>query len=173
MASDDTLTIWTGGTCAGPPGYGYGGWAWLAVQGAAARGAAGGERHTTAGAMALRAMIEALKAVAAEAATPLQLDPGDPVLARTAADLAGRQAAGWRNSEGDPMENPELWIQIAAAARARTGPVRFVVAARSDAWTFVDAWTAFARDKCRDKGPFTSAIPRPNLQTFMAKRASA
>ncbi|HTK36802.1 MAG TPA: hypothetical protein VL358_16140 [Caulobacteraceae bacterium] len=173
MASGDTLTIWTGGACAGPPGYGYGGWAWLAVQGGTARGAAGGERHTTAGAMALRAMVEALKAVAAEPSAPLRLDPGDPVLARTAADLAARQAAGWRNAGGGPMENPELWVQVAAAVGARTGPVRFVAAAGTDARTFVDAWTAFARDKCRDKGPFTSAIPRPNLQTFMTKRASA
>jgi ribonuclease HI len=169
MASSETLHVWTGGVCAGPPGYGYGGWAWLVVHGGAARGAAGGERHTTAGAMALRGTIEGLKAAATEPAAPLQLDPGDLVLARIGADLAARRAAGWRTAEGDPIDNPELWEQVATLVAARAAPVRFAFAAKSDAKVFVDAWTAFARDRCKDKGPFTSAIPRPNLTAFMAR----
>jgi ribonuclease HI len=175
MSGDDAtpMLIWTGGDCAGPPGYGYGGWAWLSLRGGAARGFAGGERHTTAAAMALRAMIEALNAAAGEPATSIQLDPGDAGVARIGADLVGREAAGWRTAEGDPIEHPELWKEVAAAVRATHAPVRFVAAGppASDARVFVDAWIDFARDKCKAKGAFTAAIPRPNLQTLMTKRA--
>jgi hypothetical protein len=51
--------------------------------------------------------------------------------------------------------------------------VRFTAEGAADGRRFVTAWTAFARDRCKAKGPFTAAIPRPNLQTFLAKRAPA
>ena len=174
MASDTPLHIWTGGDCAGPPGYGYGGWSWLIVQGAApARGAAGGEKHTTRGRMVLRAMIEALKAVSDQPAAVARLDPGDIAVAKIGADLAARQAAGWRTREGDPIEDAELWAEIARLIGARAAPVRFMTPGPADARTFDGAWTDFARDRCKNKGAFTSAIPKPNLQTFLAKRAPA
>ena len=70
MADAATIEIWSGGDCAGPPGYGYGGWTWLIVQGGAARGWVGGEKHSTKGRMVLRAMIEALQAAADQPTAP-------------------------------------------------------------------------------------------------------
>lgn len=170
------VQVWTTGQCAGPPGHGYGGWAWLAVQGGVARGAAGGERHTTGGRMALRAVLEALKGLAESPAVPLQLDPGAASLAALAADLPGRKAAGWRTAEGDPLAEADLWAALAEAVAARGGPVRFVAGAtlgRADPGGFVAAWSEFARDRCKAKGAFTSAIPKPNLAGFLAKRGAA
>ena len=174
MAETIPIQVWTGAACQGPPGYGYGGWAWLAIEGATARGWAGGERHTTAARMALTAMIEALKAAADTPAAALRLDPGDLALARTAADLAAREAAGWRDAAGEAMEDTDLWLKIAAALKARMVPVRFATTPpAADARVFIDAWTAFASDIAKDRGPFAAAIPKTNLQTFLAKRSQA
>ena len=170
MAANQAIEICSGGDCAGPPGYGYGGWAWLMVQGAApARGAAGGEKHSTKARMILRGMIEALKAAADQPAAAIALDPGDAGAARIGADLAARQAAGWRTPDGEPIEDAELWGEIARLLAARTAPVRFAIQGPPDARAFVGAWVDFARDRCRDKGAFTSAIPKPNLTTFLAR----
>ena len=141
------------------------------MQGGAARGWVGGEKHSTKGRMVLRAMIEALKAAADQPTAPLQLDPGDAAATRIGADLKARQAAGWRTADDEPIEDAELWAEIARLAVARAAPVRFTSAGASDARVFVAAWTDFARDRCKTKGAFTSAIPKPNLTTFLVKRA--
>jgi ribonuclease HI len=170
------LQLWTAGDCAGPPGYGYGGWAWLAAGGAETRGFVGGERHTTTPRMRLRAVVEALKAVADRAAAPLQLDLAEAPLARLAADLPASQAAGWRDAQGEAMADADLWAEVARLAAARLGPVRFTAGARlgaADAGGFVAEWAAFARDRCKAKGAFTSAIPKPNLSTLISRRGPA
>ena len=172
-AADPPATrIWTGGACQGPPGHGYGGWAWLAIEGAAARGWAGGERRTTAARMALTGALEALKAP--EIAGPVQLDLGDPALIRIGADLLAREAAGWRDREGGPIADEDLWRKLATAIAARAAPVSFAGAPPApDARDFIAAWTDFASNIAKDRGPFAAAIPKPNLQTFLAKRGQA
>ena len=152
---------------------GYGGWAWLTIQGDVARGSAGGERGATADGMRLTGLIKALAEAGGDVSAPLRVYSTSMAIGEGAASLAKWRAAGWATEDGQALENRALWEALAKAFAARSGPIRFArgggKAAPEGPDAFVDAWTNFAHDKVRATGAFTAAIPKLNLQKLLAK----
>jgi hypothetical protein len=150
------IQIWT---CAAyHPAYRCGGWAFIRVGQGPVTGAAGGERHTTAPRMALSGLLSALRDPPSEpaSASGFSIATTSPELAPFAGFLANLGAPG-------PEEDLDLWAQIVTAAKGR--PLKLVrtpLEPRTPA-AFVAAWADLARDKAKASGPFTSAIPKPNL----------
>lgn len=133
---------------------GYGGWGYARVDGAEAQGAAGGARRTTAVAMALTALLDALEAMTPEQRkAPLRIH---------APQLAGL------NGSDDPLEPPELWAAAAKALEKHSGGWS-LAPGHEAAQDFAEAWAGFALDIARGKGTFSSAIPKPNLKTLTGK----
>ena len=150
-------------TCAAYlPAYRCGGWAFIRIGQGPVTGAAGGERHTTAARMALSGLLAALRDPPSEPASAggFSIQTTSPELAPFAGFLAN---LGAPNPSAAPEEDLDLWAQIAAAAKGR--PLKLVrtpLEPRTPA-AFVAAWADLARDKAKASGPFTSAIPKPNL----------
>lgn len=133
-----------------------GGWAHLRSDGGEVSGSAGGERRIDAERSALTAFAAALSGLPQEAAVEL-LSASRSILAippRLAAAEAG---------EDPPTENLDLWAQAATAARRVRLAVRKSEPVRGGPTAFAMAWADLARDRAKDKGPFTAAIPKPNL----------
>ncbi len=154
------VTLWIASLCRPDPG--YGGWAFVrrmdGETGAAAiKGAAGGERRTSAAKMSLAALSEALESLSdlpTEAAVTLKfLDP----------DLTGQLVA----SDGDyATAEPEAWAAARAAVAARPS-LALVPASPGDAASgFLAAWAEFGLDTSKSRGSFKAAIPKPNLIKF-------
>lgn len=154
------VTVWIASLCRPDPG--YGGWAWVRrIEGetgaAAIKGAAGGERRTTAASMSLAALAEALEGLSdLPADTSVMLRFLDP-------DLAGQLVA----SDGAyATAEPDAWA-AARAAVARRPVLELVPAAPVDAATgFLNAWAEFGLDTAKSRGSFKAAIPKPNLMKF-------
>ena len=151
------VTVWIASLCRSDPG--YGGWAYVrrtaGETGAAAiKGAAGGERRTSAAKMSLTALTEALADLPADTAVTLRfLDP----------DLAGQLVA----SDGAyAAAEPEAWAAARAAVAARP-KLELVPASPADGATgFLNAWAEFGLDTSKSRGSFKAAIPKPNLLKF-------
>lgn len=117
------LTVYTDGSCLGNPG--RGGWAWAVPGGPFASGA---EPRTTNQRMEVKAVLEALRALRAEAG-------GDGILVRSDSAYvvncfrqrwwAGWQRRSWRNSQGKPVANRDLWEPLLDVALDPAVPVRF------------------------------------------------
>ena len=153
------MNLWIAGIDAAG---GYGGWAWVAVQGPEAQGVAGGGRRTTARTMALTALTDAVKTLGAG---PFVIHAADPGLRA----LKALRAAGWKTPEGQPLGTPELWDALAAVLDKTAG--WSFAPGHKEGTVFVDAWAAFALDIARGKGTFSSAIPKPNMKTLVGKLA--
>jgi ribonuclease HI len=138
------ISIWTAGL-ASP--LGYGGWAWLAVQGDVVKGHTGGERNTSELRMGLTGLLKALQAAADQPGAALRLHM--------------RLAA--------PESDRDLWEEIVAARAARKGPVTLVSAPTPAADAFVREWAALAQDKVKAGGAFAFPIPKHTLQAILAK----
>ena len=156
------VTVWISSLCRTDPS--YGGWSWVrridGETGAAAiKGAAGGERRTTAASMSLTALAEALDGLSdlpADTAVTLRfLDM----------DLAGQLVA----SDGVyATAEPDAWA-AARAAVAKRPVLELVPASPADAATgFLNAWAEFGLDTAKSRGSFKAAIPKPNLMKFPA-----
>ncbi|MBO9544925.1 ribonuclease H [Caulobacter sp.] len=154
------VTVWISSLCRTDPG--YGGWAWVrridGETGAVAiKGAAGGERRTTAASMSLAALAEALDGLSdlpADTAVTLRfLDM----------DLAGQLVA----SDGAyATAEPDAWA-AARAAVAKRPVLELVPASAADTATgFLNAWAEFGLDTAKSRGSFKAAIPKPNLMKF-------
>ena len=131
-----------------------GGWAFVRRDAGEVSGTAGGARQVDLERTSLTAIAAALAGVASGAS--VELETASPsVLA-----IPGRVAAA-EAGENPPAENLDLWAQVSTALRR----VRLVMrkAAPGSPATFAAAWADFARDRAKDKGAFTAAIPRPNL----------
>jgi ribonuclease HI len=133
-----------------------GGWAHLRREPEGAlTGYAGGERRIEAERTALLGLIAALKDT--RGTTPVRIRTASPLVAAIPARLRAAQAG-----EDPPTENLDLWAQLTTALAA--APVEIVRAAAQDRPTaFAAAWAELGRDRAKDKGAFTSAIPKPNL----------
>lgn len=131
-----------------------GGWAYVRRDpDGALSGHAGGERRITAERTALRGLIAALK----DARRPVRLRTAAPLVVAIPARIAAARAG-----EAPPVEDLDLWAQVMTALAA--GPVEFVAAPAGDrTHGFAAAWAELGRDRAKDKGAFTSAIPKPNL----------
>jgi hypothetical protein len=147
------LQIWV--CAAHHPAFRCGGWASLRLDGGQVSGAAGGERNTTAGRMALSALASALRGL------PQGHDLGSIRVQTTGAELvvlpeilAGR---------AQPEEDLDLWAQIAIAAKSYRLELVRVPVDPATPTAFAAAWANLAMDKAKAGGPFTAAIPKANL----------
>lgn len=154
------VTLWIASLCRQDPS--YGGWSYVrridGEAGAAAiKGAAGGERRSTAAKMSLTALTEALESLSdlpADAAVTLRFS--DLELARQLVTSDGEYATA----------EPDAWNAARAAVAAR--PVLEMVpsSAVDAANGFLAAWAEFGLDTSKSRGTFKAAIPKPNLLKF-------
>ncbi len=116
------ITVYTDGACSGNPG--PGGWAW-AVAPNGQRRASGGEPRTTNQRMEIRAVLEALRALA-EDAGPIEVVSDSTYVVNCFRDRwwEGWMRNGWRNSKKQPVANRDLWEPLVELVRAR-GDVTF------------------------------------------------
>jgi hypothetical protein len=139
-------------------GFRCGGWASLVSQQGRIAGAAGGERNTTAGRMALAGLAWALRGVQSQPATaadgPIVVQTTSPDLAPLIDVLAGRL---------QPDDDKALWAEIAAAAAGRRLEVVRSPPRPETPLAFAKAWADLAMDKAKAAGAFTAAIPKANL----------
>jgi hypothetical protein len=131
-----------------------GGWAFVRTNGGEVSGTAGGERRIDPERTALAAM--ALRDLAPGASVELYTSSSRllAIPARISAANAG---------ENPPSENLDLWAQIATTLRVVCVRVSRAELAPRSGSAFAAAWADLARDRAKDKGAFTSAIPKPNL----------
>lgn len=132
MAPSVTV-IYTDGSCLGNPG--PGGWGWAVPDGARASGA---EPRTTNQRMEIMAALEAIKAH----------PDGDLVIVSDSTYVvkcfqdrwwAGWLRRGWKNSQGKPVANRELWEQLLEVGLddSRSIEFRWVKGHSGDRWNDV------------------------------------
>ncbi|MDE3065119.1 MAG: ribonuclease HI [Acidobacteriota bacterium] len=99
-------TIHTDGACRGNPG--PGGWAWARGRD---RFASGAEAHTTNQRMEIRAVIEALRD---NPEGPIEIVSDSSYVVKCFHERwhEGWLRRGWRNSQGKPVANRELWEEL-------------------------------------------------------------
>jgi len=115
---DGTTVVYTDGSCLGNPG--PGGWAW-AVDGGPSD--AGGEPHTTNQRMEVLAVIRALESLTG----PVHVVSDSTYVVNCFRQqwYTGWFRRGWRNSQGKPVANRDLWEQLFALALDAGRPVTF------------------------------------------------
>ncbi len=113
-----TTVVYTDGACRGNPG--PGGWAW-AVDGGPS--ASGGEAHTTNQRMEVTAVVRALEALPG----PLQVISDSTYVVNCFRQRwwEGWKRRGWRNSQGKPVANQDLWRELLPLALESGRPVTF------------------------------------------------
>ncbi|MFI5036398.1 MAG: ribonuclease H [Acidimicrobiales bacterium] len=104
----EPLAVYTDGSCLGNPG--PGGWAWAIPDG---RYDSGGEPRTTNQRMEIRAVIEALRE---NPEGPIEIVSDSSYVVKCFHErwYAGWLRRGWRNSQGRPVANRELWEALFA-----------------------------------------------------------
>jgi hypothetical protein len=133
-----------------------GGWAFVRLDAGGLSGTAGGERRIDLERTALAALAAALA----------DLPPGARVeLASASPQVLAipRRLAAAEAGEAPPADNLDLWAQAATALRRTDLVVRRADLAPQTPAAFAAAWADLARDRAKDKGPFTAAIPKANL----------
>jgi len=137
--------VYTDGSCRGNPG--PGGWAWAA---GADDFASGCEGHTTNQRMELLAVIEALRAHAGD--VEIVSDSNYVVKCFHDRWWAGWQRRGWKNSQGQPVANRDLWESLLPLVleSGRTVTFTWVKGHSGDPMNdFVDALATQAADSQR------------------------
>jgi ribonuclease HI len=140
--------IYTDGSCRGNPG--PGGWAWAAGTDSYASGAA---PHTTNQRMEVLAVIEALQSYP-EGALEIVSDSTYVVKCFHDQWHAGWLRRGWKNSQGQPVANRDLWEILIPMVVHSDREVRFtwVKGHSGDAMNdFVDALATEAADTQRGR----------------------
>jgi ribonuclease HI len=119
MPDSAPTIVYTDGACSGNPG--PGGWAW-AVPGE--RWASGADAATTNQRMELTAALEALR----ELGGPLDIVTDSTYVANCFRDkwYAGWRRRGWRNSQGKPVANRDLWEPLIELALDTGSTFRWV-----------------------------------------------
>jgi ribonuclease HI len=113
------LVVFTDGSCLGNPG--RGGWAWaVEKEGPFASGA---EEHTTNQRMEVRAVVEALRVL--DEPLTVASDSAYVVNCFQQRWYVGWKKRGWRNSQGQPVANQDLWEPLLALALDPARPVKF------------------------------------------------
>jgi ribonuclease HI len=109
------LHAYTDGACSGNPG--PGGWGYVLKQaGKFLREGSGGAKRTTNNRMEMTAVIEMLNSLGAPHHVHITTD-SQYVLKGFTEWLPGWQRRGWKNSQGKPVENRELWDALIIAAK--------------------------------------------------------
>ena len=138
--------IHTDGACRGNPG--PGGWAWASGVSEFASGAA---PHTTNQRMEVLAVIEALRE---NPDSPLEIVSDSSYVVKCFNDkwYAGWLRRGWKNSQGKPVANRDLWEELFALVLESGRDIRFswVKGHSGDAMNeFVDVLATEAADTQR------------------------
>jgi ribonuclease HI len=133
------LVVYTDGSCLGNPG--PGGWAWAVPDG---QFESGGDPWTTNQRMEITAALEALRALSPEAPPGgIRVISDSTYVVKCFQDRwwQGWLRRGWRNAQGKPVANRELWEPLIELAVGPSRPVRFqwVKGHSGDRWNdFVD-----------------------------------
>jgi hypothetical protein len=133
-----------------------GGWAFVRLAAGEVSGTAGGERRIDLERTGLAALAAALR----------DLPPGASVELHTSSPqllAIPRRVAAAEIGENPPADNLDLWAQAATALRRLDLRVSRAEPAPRSPSAFAAAWADLARDRAKDKGAFTAAIPKPNL----------
>jgi len=112
------IVVFTDGSCRGNPG--PGGWAW-AVDGGPSD--SGGEPHTTNQRMEVTAVVRALQSLPG----PLHVVSDSTYVVNCFKDRwwEGWQRRGWRNTQGKPVANQDLWRELIPLVVESARPVSF------------------------------------------------
>ncbi len=117
--------VYTDGACRGNPG--PGGWGWAVDGKRSGTGSdlhgSGGESHTTNQRMEITAVIEALRAIDGD--VHVVSDSTYVVNCFRQKWYVGWKRRGWRNSQGKPVANRDLWEQLLDLALDPTRRVTF------------------------------------------------
>lgn len=140
--------IHTDGACRGNPG--PGGWAWACGTQSFASGA---EAHTTNQRMEVRAVIAALQD---NGEGPVEIVSDSSYVVKCFNDRwhAGWLRRGWKNSQGQPVANRDLWEELFALTLHSTREIKFtwVKGHSGDAMNdFVDGLATDAADAQRGR----------------------
>ncbi len=117
------ITVYTDGSCLGNPG--PGGWAWVVPEGRFESGAA---PRTTNQRMEITAPLRALESLlpaAGEGGILVRSDSAYVVNCFLQRWWVGWQRRNWRNSQGKPVANRDLWEPLLALALGSASSVRF------------------------------------------------
>lgn len=140
--------IHTDGACRGNPG--PGGWAWAC---GIAHYASGADMHTTNQRMEVRAVIEALRE---NSDGPIEIVSDSTYVVKCFHDRwhVGWLRRGWKNSQGQPVANRDLWEELFALTLNGPRAVTFswVKGHSGDAMNdFVDVLATEAADRQRGR----------------------
>ncbi len=127
----DAQLVYTDGSCLGNPG--PGGWAWVVPDGAYASGA---EPRTTNQRMEIKAVLEALRSLGGSEPIEVVSDSSYVVNCFRQRWWEGWFRRGWRNSQGRPVANRDLWEALFELALdgERTVTFRWVKGHSGDPW---------------------------------------
>ena len=116
----EPVIVFTDGACSGNPG--PGGWAWAVAPGGQPSGS-GGEARTTNQRMEVTAAIRALEALSG----PVHVVSDSTYVVNCFRQSwhTGWKRRGWRNSQGNPVANRDLWEVLLALALDGGRPVTF------------------------------------------------
>jgi hypothetical protein len=131
-----------------------GGWAVLQADGAEAIGVAGGERSVDLERAALLGLLAALK----------RLPAGRGAILRTSSEVVASVPARLKaTGEEAPAANLDLWAQAMTALAVAPLRLERVVGSAGNPSAFAAAWAELARERAKDRGGFSSPIPKSNL----------
>ena len=145
-APSDSVVVYTDGACRGNPG--PGGWAWAVPGGPYASGAVA---HTTNQRMEITAVLEALRALGPDGPEAIDVVSDSTYVVKCFTDRwwEGWRRRGWKNAQGKPVANRDLWEPLLALALAPEVPVtfRWVKGHSGDRWNDrVDELATLAAD---------------------------
>lgn len=113
----NSLHIYTDGACSGNPG--PGGWAYLIKWNGQEKESSGGAKATTNNRMEMTAVIKALSSLKKPCSVTIHTD-SQYVMKGFTEWLPGWVKKGWKNSQGKPVENQDLWHELQDAAKPHT-----------------------------------------------------
>ncbi len=138
MSASEHLIVYTDGSCLGNPG--PGGWAWAVPHGPFG---AGPDTHTTNQRMEVNAVIQALDFLFSQDSLPQSVTviSDSTYVIKCFQDKwhAGWLRRGWKNSQGQPVANRDLWEQLFALALEPKVPItwKWVKGHSGDFWNDV------------------------------------
>lgn len=109
--------MFTDGACSGNPG--PGGWGCIIRAGGYEKELSGGAPHTTNNRMEISAVTNGLKALTRPCTVTVHTD-SQYVMKGFTEWMPGWLHRNWRNSHGKPVENRDLWEELAEAATPHT-----------------------------------------------------